>query len=295
MSKSPAQALLEKADKKANSLSAWFSSANSKWEEAGDLFQEAANAFKVDKIKEISEAANAWGNAAKAYKMGFPQRTLPAVCAALCSVLTGTLAVAVQAFSRMITHLTYSGRFRQAAEREKDVAQVHLRENNDLRKACESYERAADWYAQEDAVVMAHACYKDAADLHADLEEYPQAIVGYEKVAEYSLSSNLTKYGVKEYWLRSGLCSLAMRNDTVSANRNFGKYSGQDPSYPRTREAKFVQNLIKAVEAGDSEAFTAAVVEFDEVIKLDNWKTGMLLKIKRTLQAADRDVDPGIM
>ncbi|KAF7308287.1 DUF2235 domain-containing protein [Mycena chlorophos] len=293
MSKSPAQALLEKADKKANSLSGWFSSANSKWEEAGDLFQEAANAFKVDKMfkeagdafareaecrensKEISEAADAWGNAAKAYKMGFPQ-------------------LAVQAFSRMITHLTYSGRFRQAAEREKDVAQVHLRENNDLRKACESYERAADWYAQEDAVVMAHACYKDAADLHADLEEYPQAIVGYEKVAEYSLSSNLTKYGVKEYWLRSGLCSLAMRNDTVSANRNFGKYSGQDPSYP-PREAKFVQNLIKAVEAGDSEAFTAAVVEFDEVIKLDNWKTGMLLKIKRTLQAADRDVDPGIM
>ncbi|KAF7308291.1 DUF2235 domain-containing protein [Mycena chlorophos] len=250
MSKSPAQALLEKADKKANSLSAWFSSANSKWEEAGDLFQEAANAFKVDKIKEISEAANAWGNAAKAYKMGFPQRALPAVCAALCSVLTGTLAVAVQAFSRMITHLTYSGRFRQAAEREKDVAQVHLRENNDLRKACESYERAADWYAQEDAVVMAHACYKDAADLHADLEEYPQAIVGYEKVAEYSLSSNLTSMASRNIGCDPGFallpCGICCSQDTVSANRNFGKYSGQDPSYPRTREAKFVQNLIKA-------------------------------------------------
>ncbi|KAF7308289.1 DUF2235 domain-containing protein [Mycena chlorophos] len=290
MSKSPAQALLEKADKKANSLSGWFSSANSKWEEAGDLFQEAANAFKVDKMfkeagdafareaecrensKEISEAADAWGNAAKAYKMGFPQRTLPAVCDALCSWPHWQSRCRLSA--GMITHLTYSGRFRQAAEREKDVAQVHLRENNDLRKACESYERGADWYAQEDAVVMAHACYKDAADLHADLEEYPQAIVGYEKVAEYSLSSNLT--------------------DTVSANRNFGKYSGQDPSYPARAKPSSCRTSLKR-SAGDSEAFTAAVVEFDEVIKLDNWKTGMLLKIKRTLQAADRGVDPGIM
>ena len=56
----------------------------------------------------------------------------------------------------------------------------------------------------------ANACYKDAADLHADLEEYPQAIQRYEQVADGSLSSPLTKYSVKEYWLRASLCALAM-------------------------------------------------------------------------------------
>lgn len=56
----------------------------------------------------------------------------------------------------------------------------------------------------------ANACYKDAADLHAELEEYPQAIARYEQVADGSLSSALTKYSVKEYWLRAGLCALAM-------------------------------------------------------------------------------------
>ena len=56
----------------------------------------------------------------------------------------------------------------------------------------------------------ANACYKDAADLHAELEEYPQAIALYEQVANGSLSSALTKYSVKEYWLRSSLCALAM-------------------------------------------------------------------------------------
>lgn len=51
-----------------------------------------------------------------------------------------------------------------------------------------------------------------------------------------------------------------------------------------TREAKFLNALLEAVEAGDQEAFTGAVVEFDQVTKLDNWKTGILLKIKRGIE-----------
>src|SRR5204863_37229 len=91
-SKSPAQTLLEKADKKAASSTGWFGSASTKFEEAGDLYQQAANAFKLEKLfkeagdafareaecrekcKESNEAANAWWNAAKAYKRGFPDR-----------------------------------------------------------------------------------------------------------------------------------------------------------------------------------------------------------------------------
>ena len=57
---------------------------------------------------------------------------------------------------------------------------------------------------------MANGCYKDAADLHAELEDYANAIARYEQVADHSLGSNLTKYSVKEYWLRAVLCGLAM-------------------------------------------------------------------------------------
>ena len=59
--------------------------------------------------------------------------------------------VAIQALSQTITHLTKAGRFRQAADREKEIGQIYLQELNDLNKACESYERAGEWYAQEDA------------------------------------------------------------------------------------------------------------------------------------------------
>ena len=141
-----------------------------------------------------------------------------------------SISVAVQALAQTITHLTKAGRFRQAADREKEIGQIYLQELNDLRKACESYERAAEWYTQEDANAYvsnafvsvgyrsdwlsgrtANACYKDAADLHAELEDYPQAIALYEQVANGSLSSPLTKYSVKEYWLRASLCALAMK------------------------------------------------------------------------------------
>lgn len=60
-------------------------------------------------------------------------------------------AVAIQALTQTIVHLTSGGRFRQAADREKEIAQIYLQDSNDLRKACESYVRAGDWYAQEDA------------------------------------------------------------------------------------------------------------------------------------------------
>jgi alpha-soluble NSF attachment protein len=281
-SKSPAQLLLEKADKKAVSSTGWFSSSSTKFEEAGDLYQQAANSFKLEKLfkdagdafareaecrekcGEKNEAANAWWNAAKAYKRGHPD-------------------LAVQALTQTIVHLTQGGRFRQAADREKEIAQIYLQEANDLRKACESYVRAGDWYAQEDANSTANACYKDAADLHGDLQEYPQAIARYEQVADHSLTSALTKYSVKEYWLRAGLCALAM-HDTVTAKRNMQKYATQDPSFPSTREAKFVNILIETVEEGDTEKFTGAVYEFDQVVKLDNWKTNMLLNIKRGIQ-----------
>ncbi|KAI6047673.1 soluble NSF attachment protein [Pisolithus marmoratus] len=282
-SKSPAQTLLEKADKKANSSTGWFSSTSTKFEEAGDLYQQAANAFKLDKqfreagdayareaecrekCKEINEAANAWWNAAKAYKRGHPD-------------------LAVQALGQTITHLTSSGRFRQAADREKEIAQIYQHELNDLRRACDSLERAADWYAQEDATATANACFKDAADLHAELEEYPEAIQRYEQVADQSLTSALTKYSVKEYWLRACLCALAMK-DSITAKRNIQKYMAQDTTFASTRECKFVSAIIDAIQAEDQQAFTGCVVEYDQVTKLDNWKTSILLKIKRTIES----------
>jgi alpha-soluble NSF attachment protein len=41
--------------------------------------------------------------------------------------------------------------------------------------------------------------------------------------------------------------------------------------------------LFDACEAGDGEAFTGHVVEFDKMTKLDAWKTTILLRIKKEI------------
>ena len=59
--------------------------------------------------------------------------------------------VAIVALGETIRRFTQAGRFRQAADREKEIAQIYIREQNDVRNACESYIRAGEWYQQEDA------------------------------------------------------------------------------------------------------------------------------------------------
>jgi hypothetical protein len=56
----------------------------------------------------------------------------------------------------------------------------------------------------------ANSCFKEAADILAETDEFQAAIKLYETVAGQSLSSALTKYSVREYWLKAILCALAM-------------------------------------------------------------------------------------
>ena len=78
----------------------------------------------------------------------------------------------------------------------------------------------------------------------------------------------------------------------MTARRNISKYCGQDATFTSTRECKFLNALLEAYENADVEGLTTAVVEFDQVTKLDNWKTSILLKIKRDAQESE---EPGVL
>ncbi|KAG8978896.1 vesicular-fusion protein S17 [Tulasnella sp. 427] len=219
---------------------------------------------------EKDDAANAYWNAAKAYKQGHPDR-------------------AASALNETVNLLTQLGRFRQAADREKEIGQIYLVDSHDLSKAVDAFLRAADWYDQEDAKATGSSCKKDAADLLAELDRFPEAMKLYDQVAQYSLGSQLTKYNVKEYWLRAGLCALASQ-DVVTARRKYEDYTRTDVTFASTREAKFFLGLLEAVEQGDQQMFTGIVFEYDQITKLDNWKTQILLKIKKGVQD-----EPGLL
>lgn len=281
---SAGDALRLRAEKKSlpsTGFSSFFGSSSSKWEEARDLFVNAANQYKIDKLfkesgdcfckaaemamkaDEKDDAANDFWAASKAYKKGNPE-------------------LAIAALQKTIQLYKEKGRFRQAADRSKDIATIYQQEGGDLVGALEAFEEAGDLYSAEDAIATANSCYKEAADLAATLEEYPRAIKHYENVASNSLGSALTKYSVKEYYLKAGLCWLAT-GDVITAKRAIETYSAADGTFPSTREGIFLNAVTDAYDSGDVDTFTGAVAEYDRLTKLDNWKTGILLKIKKSI------------
>lgn len=96
------------------------------------------------------------------------------------------------------------------------------------------------------------------------------------------------KWSVKDYFLKAGLCHLAT-GDMVSINRALEKYRDMDPTFPSTREHQLLVDLTAAVEGGDAEAYADKLFQYDQMSKLDKWKTTILLKIKNSIQEQGED------
>lgn len=62
-----------------------------------------------------------------------------------------------------------------------------------------------------------------------------------------------------------------------------------DATFSSTRECGLLVSLSGAVEAGDAEAFTAALQEYDRMTKLDDWKTNLLLRVKKAIESEEED------
>ena len=57
---------------------------------------------------------------------------------------------------------------------------------------------------------MINKCLLKVAHFAAQLEEYNVAIDRFEYVATDSMDNQLTKWSIKEYFLKAGLCSMCI-------------------------------------------------------------------------------------
>eukprot|EP01114_Cavostelium_apophysatum_P005649 TRINITY_DN16831_c0_g1_i1.p1 TRINITY_DN16831_c0_g1~~TRINITY_DN16831_c0_g1_i1.p1 ORF type:complete len:292 (-),score=93.14 TRINITY_DN16831_c0_g1_i1:70-945(-) len=278
-----AEEWIEKADKKLKGgvLGGLFGGGSSKYEDAAEWYAKGANLYKVGKkfdkaggafikaaecnIKAQSkhEAATNYINAANVYKKD-------------------NTAEAINCFKIAIELYTDEGRFSIAAKHQKELAELHESEM-DYEHAMEAYQTAADYYEGENATSAATGCLVKVAQYAAQLEKYDKAVEVYEEVARKSLDNNLLKWSVKDYFFRAILCYLCSGDD-ITAKRQLEKYQEMDYSFGSQRECKFLQEIIAAQQDSDVEAFTQAVVEYDSVSKLDQWKTTILLRIKNIIK-----------
>ncbi|KAK4750153.1 hypothetical protein SAY87_027602 [Trapa incisa] len=278
------------AEKKLNS----WSFLGSKYEDAADLFDKAANCFKLSKawdragstyikladchLKASStclseskhEAASSNVNAANCYKKTSPKE-------------------AVSCLERAVNLFMEIGRLNMAARYYKEIAEMNESEHN-IEGAIDNFERAAELFESEEVTTSANQCKQKVAQFAAQLEQYQKAIEIYEAVARHSLSNNLLKYGAKGHLLNAGICQLC-KGDVVAITNALDRYQDLDPTFAGTREYRLLKDIAAAIDEEDVENFTVAVKEFDSMTPLDSWKTALLLRVKEKLKAKELEED----
>ena len=135
---------------------------------------------------------------------------------------------------------------------------------------------------------LANKLWLKTADLAALESDYYKSISNYERVAKSSINNNLMKWSVKEYLLKAGICHLCTA-DMVATNRALESYRDLDPSFTQTREHQLLADLLEAVDEGDQEKFADKLFQFDQMSKLDKWKTTLLLRVKDGIEEKGED------
>ncbi|KAK3422683.1 hypothetical protein EUGRSUZ_G03107 [Eucalyptus grandis] len=247
----------KKAEKKLNSWGLF----GSKHEDAADLFDKAANCFKLAKswdragstyiklanchlkCESKHEAASSFVDAANCYKKTSSKE-------------------AITCLEQAVNMFMDIGRLNMAARYYKDIGELYESDQN-LERAIDNFERAAELFESEEVTTSANQCKQKVAQFAAQLEQYQKAIEIYEEIARHSLNNNLLKYGVKGHLLNAGLCQLC-KADIVAITNALERYQELDPTFSGTREYR----LLK-----------------------DSWKTTLLLRVKEKLKAKELEED----
>ncbi|KAF4582050.1 vesicular-fusion protein sec17 [Ophiocordyceps camponoti-floridani] len=283
------RALLQKAQKAlqgAGSGLSFFGGREDKYQNAADLFIQAANAFKMQ--KQNVEAGKAFEKAAQVQssKLNEPDDAANTLVDAYKAYRRDEPKAATRCIDVAIDRYCAKGNFRRAASHKENLGELYEQELGDSKAALECYEAAAGWYDGDGAAALANKLWLKVADVAALEGDYYKAIENYEKVAGVSISNNLMKYSVKDYLLRAGICHLAS-GDLVATQRALERYRDMDPAFATQRENMLLTDLCEAIEAKSQEQFTDKLFQYDQICKLDKWKTTILVRVKNAIEEAD--------
>ncbi|KAI0882397.1 TPR-like protein [Annulohypoxylon maeteangense] len=285
------RALLQKADKTLASASSGFSffgGREDKYQNAADLYVEAANSFRIQKMNREAGQAFEKAAAVQTKQLNEPDDAANTLVDAFKVYRKENPEDAVRCLDIAVNQYCKKGNFRRAAQHKENMGEVFENEVGDTKRALECYESAAGWYEGDNASALANKLWLKVADIAALEGDYYKSIEQYEKVAGASINNNLMRYSVKDYFLKAGICHLAT-GDMVAANRALEKYRDLDPTFPSTREHQLLTDLAAAIEAGDQDQFTDKLFQFDQMSKLDKWKTTILVRVKNNIEEAGED------
>ena len=75
----------------------------------------------------------------------------------------------------------------------------------------------------------------------------------------------------------------------VATQRALASYQELDQTFQGTREHQLLMDLAGAVEQADAESFADRLFQYDQLSKLDKWKTTILLRVKNGIEEKEED------
>lgn len=295
MAESKGEEFMKKAEQKLKSFS--FFGAGTKFDDAVELFNSAAAQFKIGKcwekagnaylaaaevcqvkLKDDSQATEYYTNAAQCFRKENPEEA------------TRVYSLAAQ------MHMEQN-HFSTAAKIYKAIGEM-CEEDRNFKGALDAFSQSADCYLAEDTKVSGSQMLLKVAHYSAILEDYKRAVELYEQVAEQALQQQLTSWGAKEHYFKAMLCKMALlanNKDLGSTmeelDRTFEKYKNSYPAFEDSREAKFIESMLDAMRESDVNKMQDAIIDYDSISKLDDWKSGLIIMVKRAMRESANDVD----
>lgn len=289
VSEAKADDLVVQAEKK---LNAFFTFGN-RQEEACELFEKAANLYKVAKkfkkagdtfIKTVSchlklsskyDAARAYQDAANCFRKKHQDDC-------------------VKALQNAVSLFCECGKFSQAAKIEKDMGEM-LEKSKKYESAAHHFKLAAEYYEGENSKSTATTCLAKVAHLYGLIKKYSDAVEIYEEVADNALEDKLLSWGAKDYLFKALICRLASMK---SVEENLGDvktaiedYKDKDMRFGDSRECKLIETLVAALEKEDIKKYKRELKKYDDISKLDPWKTSIFLAIKEAAEKQFNEID----
>lgn len=274
--------LVRQAEQKLKGGFLSFLTGGPNFEDAQDIYQQAANQYKLS--KEWNEAAKCFEQCAYcAKKTGDSNGEANFLQEAGNVYKKSSTTMAVEQYEKAIAILSASGRFQQSGKLLMSIGELYEAERFSHKEAKDFYVRASDMFELDDHGKSNHTkCQLKVAEFAAKDGELQEAIRIFETQGEKALQNTLLQYGAKDHFLRAGILHL-VEGDSVTTNLAVQKYCALDPRFASSREGDLIKDLAAAFEDRDVDKFTNVLFDYDKTTPLDSWKTEFLVKVKESM------------
>ncbi|QRM15301.1 alpha-SNAP-like protein [Mudlarkpox virus] len=279
-----AKKLLDDADKKIKSNKSFFKNLFGnpiEFEEASEMVRSAANLFKS--IKQWDSAGKAFIKSAQLL-LNNNQYSIAAASGFVDAANVFKKVnnhEAINCLYNAINIYIYTGNFNTAAKCHINIAEIYDNDLFEIDKAIEHYNKASDFYRGEECNKLSSDCILKAALLYIQKEDFIKAAYMFEQVGYDRMNCIMLKYTCRQQFFYSVICNLCV--DILNAKLALERFKNVLPAFEDFRECKFIEKILAACDNEDVDAFTNAVIEYDNISKIDDVVVSMLLRIKKSI------------